>query len=113
MDDVISETYTFMAESNDAELSPVGTVWRYLKENHPDIHLYSSDGSHPSLAGSYAAATAFYTMIYKKNPTEITWDASLNENQADIIKWLPKQSFLMNYRTGILPNIQLQIIQQL
>lgn len=90
MDDVIKETYIYMAETNEAELTPAGAVWRYLRENHPDIQLFSEDGSHPSLAGSYAAASAFYTMIYKKDPTEITWNSSLEESEANLIKTATK-----------------------
>lgn len=90
MDDVIKDTFIYMAESNEAELTPVGAVWRYLRENHPEIQLYSADESHPSLAGSYAAACAFYTMIYKKDPTDITWNSSLEEDEANLIKTATK-----------------------
>ncbi|HLV40114.1 PKD domain-containing protein [Xanthomarina sp.] len=90
MDDVIRATYLFMAETNDAEVAPAGAVWRYLRTNHPSINLYSGDGSHPSLAGSYAAATVFYTMIYKKDPTLITWNSSLSQTDANIIKMAAK-----------------------
>ena len=86
MDDVIKATYIYMAETNEAELAPAGAVWRYLRENHPSINLYSGDGSHPSLAGSYAVACAFYTMIYKKDPTSITWNSTLTESDANLIK---------------------------
>lgn len=90
MDDVIRETYIFMSESNEAELAPAGAVWRYLRENHPSINLYSGDGSHPSLAGSYAVACAFYTMIYKKDPKSILWNSTLNETEANLIKMAAK-----------------------
>ncbi len=90
MDDVIKATYIFMADSNEAELAPAGAVWRYLRENNPNIELYSGDGSHPSLAGSYAVACAFYTMIYKKDPTTISWNSTLTENQANLIKMAAK-----------------------
>ncbi len=86
MDDIIKTTYIFMAESNEAELAPAGAVWRYIRENHPDIELYSGDGSHPSLAGSYAVACAFYAMIYKKDPTSVPWNSTLNETEANLIK---------------------------
>lgn len=86
MDDVIKTTYIFMAESNAAELTAVGAVWRYIRENHPSIDLYSADGSHPSLAGSYAAACAFYTMIYKKDPSSVSWNSTLTESEANLIK---------------------------
>lgn len=90
MDDKIRETYITMAQQNNAELAPVGAVWRYLRTNHPSIGLYSSDSSHPSLAGSYAAACAFYAVIYKKDPTSITWNSTLTEAQATTIKLATK-----------------------
>lgn len=86
MDDVIQSTYTFMANTNAAEVAPVGAVWRYLRTNNPNINLYSSDGSHPSLAGSYAAACAFYTMIYKKDPIVMPWNSTLSAADANSIK---------------------------
>ncbi len=90
MDDAIRNSYEFMAEENQAELSPVGSVWRYLRTNHPSIDLYSSDSSHPSLEGSYAAACAFYAMIYKKDPTLITWNSTLSESVTTTIKLAAK-----------------------
>lgn len=90
MDDVIRATYTDLANVNEAEVSPVGAVWRFLRENHPEIDLYSGDGSHPSLTGSYAAAVTFYTMIYKLDPTLITWNSSLSDATASTIKLATK-----------------------
>ncbi|QAA80447.1 T9SS type A sorting domain-containing protein [Aequorivita sp. H23M31] len=90
MDDVIRATYIFMSDSNDAELAPAGAVWRYIRENHPSINLYSPDESHPSMAGSYAVACAFYAMIYKKDPTSIPWNSTLNEPDANLIKMAAK-----------------------
>jgi PKD repeat protein len=90
MDDAIRESYTYMSEVNVSELSPVGAVWRALRTSHPEIELYSSDNSHPSLAGSYAAACSFYTLIYKKDPTAISWNATLTETEANSIKMVTK-----------------------
>lgn len=90
MDDVIRATYISMSTENQAELSPVGAVWRYIRTNHPTIGLYSSDSSHPSLEGSYAAACAFYTMIYKKDPTLIAWNSTLSASVANTIKMAAK-----------------------
>jgi len=33
-------------------VAPVGRVWRHIRENYPQIQLYSGDGSHPSYIGS-------------------------------------------------------------
>jgi hypothetical protein len=72
MDSMLYLRYMMMADSNDAIVSPVGAVWRSLRQNYPLIDLYQSDNSHPSLAGSYAAACSFYATIFRKDPTLIT-----------------------------------------
>lgn len=86
MDSLIQKRYRYVAEQNNAILSPAGAVWKYLRQNHPSIELYSGDESHPSLAGSYAAACAFYTTIFRKDPTWITFNSSLSVSDAQIIR---------------------------
>lgn len=86
MDNLLSERYIEMANSNNAIISPVGAVWRYLRTNHPTLNLYSGDGSHPSLAGSYAAACTFNTVLFRNDPQLITFNSSLSVADADIIK---------------------------
>lgn len=86
MDSLLYERYMYMTEVNNAIVSPVGRVWRHLRNNHPEIELYTSDNSHPSLEGSYAAACAFYTTILRKDPTLITDYCGLTQNVAQIIQ---------------------------
>ena len=86
MDSMLCLRYMQMASDNDASVCPVGRVWRYLREDHGEISLYQSDGSHPSVAGSYAAACAFYTMLFHRNPEEITYEASLDSETARVIR---------------------------
>lgn len=85
MDSLLCARYTYMAQTNDASLCPVGKVWHYLRDNNPNIELYSSDNSHPSAAGSYAAACSFYVMLFHRDPTDITY-ANINEGKANIIR---------------------------
>lgn len=91
MDSALNVSYKYMADTNHAEVSPVGAVWHYIRNNYPAINLYSSDESHPSVAGSYAAACTFYTMILKKDPTQISWNSSLSTAVADSIKMAAKR----------------------
>ncbi|MGK0364438.1 MAG: PKD repeat protein [Saprospiraceae bacterium] len=86
MDSLLNARYREMGESNEAYVSPVGAVWHYIRDNHPEIDLYASDGSHPSAAGSYAAACTFYTMIFEKDPSLATFDFSLSSDEATIIR---------------------------
>lgn len=70
MDSMLYERYMQMGRDNDASVCPVGRVWRRIRTLRPDIELYSGDGSHPSMTGSYVAACAFYTMIFEASPME-------------------------------------------
>lgn len=86
MDSALAYSYGKMADDNDAFLSPVGDVWKYIRTNYPSIDLYNPDESHPSLAGSYAAACTFYTIVFQKDPTLITHNASLSAADAQNIR---------------------------
>lgn len=86
MDSMLYLRYMMMKEQNDASVCPVGRLWRYIRSNHPNIELYSGDNSHPSIAGSYAAACAFYTMIFKDSPLNITYNSSVNAADAATIR---------------------------
>lgn len=90
MDDMIYQRYMQMTIDNDAVVSPVGRVWRAIRTAYPDYELFQSDNSHPSLMGSMAAAYAFYTVIFKKDPNLITYDGDLNPVQAQNIKQIVK-----------------------
>jgi hypothetical protein len=61
-------------------------VWHYLRNNNASIELYSADESHPSEAGSYAAACSFYTVMFRKNPANISFDYTLNSTDAANIR---------------------------
>lgn len=91
MDNLLRQRYQIMANDNNGITSPVGAVWRYLRTNHPTLDLYSGDGSHPSLMGSYTAAITFYCSLYRKDPTLVTFNSTLSAADATIIKNTVKQ----------------------
>lgn len=82
MDSMLYLNYMQMATDNHAVVSPVGAVWHWLRTNYPALELYNADESHPSPAGSYAAACSFYTAIFRKDPTLITYNFSLPDTDA-------------------------------
>jgi len=86
MDSTLRDKYLTVADRIDGVVSPVSVVWRNLRENHPNIELYHSDGSHPSPAGSYAAACSFYASIFQKDPTAITFNYNLSAADAAAIR---------------------------
>ena len=90
MDSLLHLRYRMMADSNDALLSPVGSVWRYIRDTDTTIELYTADESHPSLAGSYAAACTFFTIFTRQDPNLITDDKNLNPLVAATIRQATK-----------------------
>jgi len=86
MDSLLRMRYEYMANTNSALVSPVGAVWRYIRNNHPGIELYSADESHPSLAGSFATACTFYSILFRKDPTAITFASTLDSTDAANIR---------------------------
>lgn len=86
MDSLLYARYVMMAEDNDACVSPVGAVWHQIRNQHPEVELYQSDGSHPSYLGSYVAACSFYAFFTGHNPIDITWNGTLDGDMADIAK---------------------------
>jgi len=77
MDTTLRKRYQELTANIDGEVSPVSVVWNYIRQNYPGIELYLPDESHPSPAGSYAAACCFYAALFKKDPTLITYDFGL------------------------------------
>lgn len=90
MDSLLQMRYKMMADSNDAIIGPVAQVWRYIRTNYPTIELYNADQSHPSTAGSYAAACAFYTVMFRKSPLAITYLGGLDSTTAANIRLATK-----------------------
>jgi len=103
MDSLLHLRYLQMASDNNALVSPVGVVWKYLRTTHPEIELYATNGSHPSAAGSYAAACSFYSVILRKNPVAITYNFGLTDTVARTIKEATKlmvYDSLLNWFVG-------------
>lgn len=103
MDDLLAQRYMQMAADNNAVVSPVGKVWRYLRDSGTTIELYNPDNSHPSVAGTYAAACCFYTAIFQKDPLLITDNQGLSAADAQEIREAVKQVVyddLLTYNIG-------------
>lgn len=60
--------YAYLAAESKGMLSPVGIAFALVKADANAVvnfnHLYTSDGSHPSIKGSYLAACVFNNVIF-------------------------------------------------
>ena len=62
----LRESYLDMTFNHSATCSPVGICWKESIAQDSTLNLFSPDNSHPSIHGSYLAACAFYSTIFKK-----------------------------------------------
>ncbi len=85
-----SVTVPGIATVRSSLVSPVGAVRHYIRHNYPTIELYQSDGSHPTKAGTYAAACTFYVILFHKDPTLISYNATLADSDAENIRYAAK-----------------------
>jgi PKD repeat protein len=109
MDSLLNLRYRMLADSNKAYVSPVGAVWHFIRDNYSNIELYSSDESHPSLEGSYAAACTFYSLIFQKDPVGITDNYGIDSDVAQNIRLAAKLiafDSLQKWNVGVYPIAQ-------
>jgi len=83
----LRQSYVEMAEDNQAWVSPVGMAFAQIRQSNPEIELYSSDNSHPSVYGTYLAACTFYSTIFHKSPVGASYiSQGIEANEAQILQ---------------------------
>lgn len=86
MDSLLQLRYSKMAEFNSSAIAPVAMVWHRVRTSAPAIELYDADESHPSMAGTFVAACAFYSVLFEKSPMQSTYNAGLDAGTSSLIK---------------------------
>ncbi len=74
----LRQSYLHMGQTLNAMVSPVGVVWKRVRNEGDSINLYNPDESHPSLAGSYLAACSFYATLFQRSPIGAYVPSGLN-----------------------------------
>ncbi|NBR27816.1 MAG: hypothetical protein EBT83_05300, partial [Betaproteobacteria bacterium] len=64
-----------------ADLVPANAI-----KKRPDLELYQPDKRHPTLAGTYLAATTAYAALYGKSPVGNTYTAGLDAATAGFLQ---------------------------
>jgi hypothetical protein len=66
--DGVSISYRSAAKDVEGLLVPAGDAWREAWKRDPKEELYSADGFHPSVEGSYLAALVMFQALFGKSP---------------------------------------------
>jgi PKD repeat protein len=78
----LRNAYLRFSDSVQGSVAPVGVAWKYVRDNHPSIALYSGDGSHPSVAGTYLSACTFYASVFRESPVGASFTMGLDAQVA-------------------------------
>lgn len=97
----LDDGYNRAAIELKAELVPVGAVWERALHTQPNLQLWADDGLHPTPAGTYLAACAFYTHFYRHSPAGNPYRAELNDADALAIQKLAAETVL-----GYTPHVE-------
>ena len=95
----LRESYLEMANDNHCWVAPAGAAWQLVRTQHPDIQLYSSDGSHPSVAGTYLVACVFYSTLFQESPLGLSYIATLPAADAAVLQQAAAQTVLDSLST--------------
>lgn len=75
------ESYQLAATDVGGLLFPVAEAWRATWRRDSTVALYSPDGLHPSVSGSYLAALVMYAVISGKTPTGLPSSLRLRDGR--------------------------------
>jgi hypothetical protein len=64
----LANAYQDIAKKTGGYVAPVGLAFEQSIKQYPAINLYHSDGKHPSLEGTYLAASVFFATLYNQSP---------------------------------------------
>jgi hypothetical protein len=86
MQEQIDAGYLGIADELKVPVAPVGFTWYMVRHDHPDIELWSDDGSHPSVAGTYLAACVFYASIFRQSPEGLSFSGGIPNDEARVLQ---------------------------
>jgi len=83
----IRRNYKLLADSNSAIISPVGMVWKKIRDNETwNQELYASPADHhPGIYGSYLAGCTFFASIFNEDPSNSSYNPGLDTNRVKAI----------------------------
>jgi hypothetical protein len=95
--------YMGIADELNLMVAPVGVAWQTAIIRDPQLDLWSGDGSHPSLAGSYLAACVLYAAVYQQSPAGLDYAAGLPEKMARSLQSIAAETVLEDAQRWNIP----------
>lgn len=92
----ITVGYRVTANQLAVPIAPVGVAWAELLRQAPEMDLWQSDGSHPTVNGTYLAACVFYAAVFRKSPVGLNHPAQVSADNAKLIQTVAADVVLGN-----------------
>jgi hypothetical protein len=95
----LDDAYGRVARELGAILVPAGPAWQRARRLMPDLELYTSDGSHPSPAGSYMLACVLVAALVPEAAGDLPFEISghpvrnarADESRTEVLVSLPPE----------------------
>ncbi len=88
--DALIEGYNIYKNYTTSEVAQVGLVWKTIvnagDSPFSSASLWSGDGSHPAMHGSYLAANVIYKKIFSRSPLGNSYRSTLSSTDAEYIQ---------------------------
>jgi hypothetical protein len=82
----LAEEYTIAGNDNDALVIPAGLAFAKAISKRSDLEFYQPDKRHPTLIGTYLAASTIYSSIYKKSAVGNSYIGSIDAKTANFLQ---------------------------
>jgi hypothetical protein len=95
----LAEEYTMAGNNNDALVIPAGLAFAKAIGKLPELEFYQPDKRHPTLIGTYLAASTAYASIYKKSPAGNSYVGGVDSKTANFLQsvaWETVQEYFGN-----------------
>ena len=96
MQERIHQTYFRFSDVLNAQIAPVGEVWKQVRKNYPGLDLYDPDNFHPNRLGSYLVAATFFATIFGESPYGVSYTGKTDVYSAEIVQLIASQVVLNN-----------------
>ena len=91
MTEALAEAYSAVARINGVSVVPVGLAFAKALSGMPSIGLHMADKSHPTLAGTYLAASCIYAALFD-SPAGLAYAADLDRPTAAFLQRVAEQT---------------------
>jgi hypothetical protein len=95
----LAEEYTIAGNNNDALVIPAGLAFAKAIGKRPELEFYQLDKRHPTLIGTYLAASTAYASVYRKSPVGNSYVGGIDPKTANFLQsvaWETVQEYFGN-----------------